>query len=96
LTNYYIVGKLNEKRIKGGKLMACPITFATLEKEVKIVEILGGDRAKSKLSERGFCVGECLCAVEGSCRGDIVLKTKNSKYAMGFGLASKIIVEEIS
>ena len=74
--------------------MTCPITFAALDKKVKIVEILGGDRAKSKLSERGICVGECLCTVECSCKGDIVLKTETSKYAMGFGLASKIIVEE--
>lgn len=75
--------------------MTCPITFAEEEKILKIVEILGGDRAKSKLSERGFCVGECLCITKGSCRGDMVLKTKNSKYVVGFGLASKIIVDEI-
>ncbi|MCS5420404.1 MULTISPECIES: FeoA family protein [Psychrilyobacter] len=75
--------------------MACPITFAASDRTLKIVEILGGDRAKNKLSERGFCVGECLCVSEGSCRGDMILKTKTSKYAVGFGLASKIIVDEI-
>ncbi len=75
--------------------MACPITFAASDKTLKIVEILGGDRAKNKLLERGFCVGECLCVAKGSCRGDVILKTKTSKYAVGFGLASKIIVDEI-
>lgn len=75
--------------------MACPITFAASEKTLKIVEILGGARAKGKLLDRGLCVGECLCITHGSCRGDIILKTKTSKYAVGFGLASKIIVDEI-
>ena len=75
--------------------MACPITFAKSDKKLKIIKILGGDRAKNKLLERGFCVGECLCVIKGSCRGDIILKTKTSKYAVGFGLASKIIVDEI-
>ncbi len=75
--------------------MACPITFAASDKTLKIVEILGGDRAKGKLLDRGLCVGECLCVSEGSCRGNIILKTKTSKYAVGFGLASKIIVDEI-
>jgi ferrous iron transport protein A len=75
--------------------MACPITFAASDKTLKIVEILGGAKAKGKLLDRGLCVGECLCITHGSCRGDIILKTKNSKYAVGFGLASKIIVDEI-
>ena len=75
--------------------MTCPITFATSNKELKIVEILGGDRAKHKLLERGFCVGKCVCVMKDSCRGDLILKTKTSKYAVGFGLASKIIVDEI-
>ncbi len=74
--------------------MACPLTFAASDRTLKIVEIVGGERAKSKLTERGFCVGECLCVTKGSC-GDLILKTKTSKYAMGFGLASKIIVDEI-
>jgi Fe2+ transport system protein FeoA len=75
--------------------MACPITFAGSDKTLKIVEILGGARAKGKLSDRGLCVGECLCITHGNCKGDIILKTKNSKYAVGFGLASKIIVDEV-
>ena len=74
--------------------MACPITFATSDKKLKIVEIVGGERAKSKLTDRGFYVGECLCVTKGSC-GGVILKTKTSKYAIGFGLASKIIVDEI-
>lgn len=75
--------------------MAYPITFATLDKILKVVEILGEGRAKGKLLDRGICVGEYLCITHGSCRGDIILKTKTSKYAVGFGLASKIIVDEI-
>jgi len=75
--------------------MACPITFAVSDKTLKIVEILGGARAKGKLLDRGLCVGECLCITHGSCKGDIILKTKTSKYAVGFGLASKIIVDEV-
>ncbi|MEI6858077.1 FeoA family protein [Psychrilyobacter sp.] len=75
--------------------MAYPITFATLDKTLKVVEILGGDRAKGKLLDRGICVGECLSITQGSYRGDVILKTKTSKYAVGFGLANKIIVDEI-
>ncbi|OQY41317.1 MAG: hypothetical protein B6227_05375 [Fusobacteriia bacterium 4572_74] len=75
--------------------MACPITFAESNKTLKIVKILGGDRAKSKLLDRGLRVGEYLSMSKGSCRGNIILKTKTSKYAVGFGLASKIIVDEV-
>lgn len=76
--------------------MVRPITQVTEEKQMKIVEIRGGMKAKSKLNDRGICVGECICVPNGSCRhGDLVLKTKTSKFAMGFGLASKIIVEDM-
>ncbi len=75
--------------------MSCPLTVATFEKPLKIVKILGNEESKTKLLDRGFCVGECLCVTRGKCGGDFILQTKNSKYAMGFGLASKIIVEEL-
>ncbi|RUA07386.1 MAG: ferrous iron transport protein A [Fusobacteria bacterium] len=74
--------------------MVCPITFATPNRELRIVDILGGSKAKKKLLERGFCIGESLCITKGSCSKDIIIKTKTCKYAIGFGLASKIIVAE--
>jgi len=76
--------------------MVRPITQVKEDIKMKIVEIRGGIKAKRKLCDRGICVGESICIPRGSCRSrDVILKTKTSKFAMGFGLANKIIVKEI-
>jgi ferrous iron transport protein A len=74
--------------------MACPLTFAPSEKELKIVDIQGGEKAKTKLLERGIYIGEHLYMNKKNC-GKIILKVRDSKYIIGCGLANKIIVEEV-
>ena len=74
--------------------MAYPLTFAPSGKELKIVDIVGGEKARKKLSERGLYVGEHLYMEKESC-GKIILKINNSKYIIGCGLASKLMVEEV-
>ena len=74
--------------------MAYPLTFAPSGKELKIVDIVGGEKARKKLSERGLYIGEHLYMEKENC-GKIILKIKSSKYIIGCGLANKIIVKEV-
>lgn len=73
--------------------MVRAVTFAERDKEFVIRNLVGNDKVKSKLLQRGFCVGEKLCVLKGL-DDNYVVKVNNSKYVLNFSLASKILVEE--
>jgi ferrous iron transport protein A len=59
-----------------------------------IHDIRGGNGAKKKLLDRGFCIGSHLCVLkDDSC--NLVVKVNDSRFILGLGLASKIIVKEV-
>ncbi len=73
--------------------MVRAMTFAEKNKDFVIKNLIGNDRCKAKLMERGFCVGEKLCVLtDEDC--NFVVKVNESKYVLNLSLASKILVEE--
>lgn len=74
--------------------MVRAITFAEKNKDFVIRSLVGNDRAKSKLVERGFCIGEKLCVLrDEDC--NFIVKVNESKYVLNLAMASKIMVEEV-
>lgn len=73
--------------------MVRAMTFAEKNKDFVIKSLLGSDRSKSKLVERGFCIGEKLCVLT-DCNCNLIVKVNDSKYVLNTALASKIMVEE--
>lgn len=73
--------------------MVRAMTFAEKNKDFVIRSLVGNERSKSKLMERGFCIGEKLCVLtDQDC--NFVVKVNESKYVLNLSLASKILVEE--
>jgi ferrous iron transport protein A len=67
------------------------------ENEVgKIVEILGGCRLHQKLDALGIRVGVELKKISSvAAKGPVIVEVGNTKVALGYGMARKIIVEVI-
>jgi|YelNatPaOPRAMG01_1025707.scaffolds.fasta_scaffold01246_23 ferrous iron transport protein A len=63
--------------------------------EYEIVRINGGHGSFSKFLEMGLVPGAKLTVVYNA-KGPIIISINGSKYALGKGLASKIIVREVA
>ncbi len=61
-------------------------------KEVIIQDINGGRGIRSKLYSLGLIPGAKLTILRGNCAGPTMIAVKNSKLAIGRGMARKIIV----
>lgn len=73
--------------------MAMPLTMFNSGSNVKIKCIQGGKNVCSRLNALGICCNTNLCLVEKD--GCLTVKFNNSKIAIGFGIAHKIMCEEV-
>ncbi len=65
-------------------------------RKAKIVDIEGGAGIRQRLSQMGIHPGDIVTVVRyGALRGPILIKVHGSQIALGRGIASKIIVEEM-
>lgn len=71
-----------------------PLSMVTPGKEVTIIEILGGSRLRSKLLSMGLIPGVKIKVLSKGSGGPLLVKVKDAKYALGWGMAGKIIVKE--
>lgn len=62
--------------------------------KVKIKKINSGLRLKKRLESMGIGIDKIVEIVKGP-PGPIILKVENSKIALGFGEASKILAEKV-
>ena len=61
---------------------------------VKVVEIMGGQNFKDKVDAIGLRVGSHIVKLSTQVlRGPVTIKLGNTKIALGYGMASKILVE---
>jgi len=72
--------------------MICPITFAKLNEELEIVNIIGSPNHKKRLLEKGLIIGGRVL-VQESYANKLILKSNDIKFAINFGLANKIMVK---
>jgi len=75
-----------------GKVL--PLAFLATGKEAVVRKITGGRTACYKLSEMGFTNGTIVRAVRNDGYGPMIVSVRESRIAIGRGMAQKIMVEE--
>jgi len=73
----------------------CPLFLAPEGSKIKIKEIRVGRNLQKRLIDLGLGVGTICEIVKGSQNCGIIVKKENCKLGIGFGMASKIMVETI-
>ncbi len=68
-----------------------PLVFASENEIVEVVKIEGGHGIHAKLMEMGIIPGAKIRMVCNA-KGPVIIAVNDSKYALGKGIASKIIV----
>jgi len=69
-----------------------PLTTVTPGQQVTLIDIHGGRGLRSKLYSMGLIPGVKLTIV-GNRGGPIMIAVNDTRLALGFGMARKIIVE---
>ena len=72
-----------------------PLSMVGLNKEVKLVSITGGARIKKRLADLGLNIGMTITVLRKNGGGPMILAVKDSRLALGIGMANKIMVEDI-
>ena len=70
-----------------------PLIFVKESKEVEVVSIEAGREAFIRLQEMGILPGARLKVIVNS-NGPMIVGVGDSKFALGRGIASKIIIRE--
>ena len=73
-----------------GKEQVMPLAAAGPGEKVRIVRFEGGDRLKERLTSMGLNVGEVVEVLNSA--GPFIINVKNSRIALGKGLAQKVMV----
>lgn len=71
------------------------LNMATPNQEVRIVAIRGGLRMKQRLADLGLNQGATIRVLNDSGHGALILAVKDSRLAIGRGMAYKIVVEPV-
>jgi len=82
--------------IKRGGFAANSVSLAAMQagQKGKIVEINGGYGLARKLDALGIRVGKEITKISAQwMRGPVLLQQDNTQAALGFGMASKVMVE---
>jgi len=62
---------------------------------VRLVSILGGRCIRKRLADLGMNTGDILSVVQSDPCGPMILKVKESRLAIGRGVAHRILVESL-
>jgi ferrous iron transport protein A len=62
----------------------------------QVIDIQGGQRIRQRLGQMGIHPGDIITILRyGALRGPILIEIHGSQVALGRGIASKVIVEEM-
>ena len=65
-------------------------------RKVKVIDIQGGLGLRQRLGQMGIHPGDTITMLRyGALRGPILIEVHGSQVALGRGIASKVIVEEM-
>jgi len=65
-------------------------------KKAKVIDIQGGQGIRQRLSQMGIHPGDEITMLRyGALRGPLLIEVHSSQVALGRGIASRIIVEEL-
>lgn len=91
-----IVKNAERKIYPGEKMNEIDLTEFASESKGVVVKILGGRRMMKKLETLGIRVGCELEKISSHMmRGPVIVKIGNTRAAIGFGMAKKIIIEQV-
>jgi len=76
--------------------METPLAMLPQGSSVKVVRIVGGKGITRRLVEMGFIPGEKVKILHSDFSGPILVSVKDSKVALGRGIAMKIVVDGLS
>lgn len=71
-----------------------PLAFLQIGQNAVIKEIIGGRCLKRRLKEMGLAKGMIIKILKND-HGPLILALGNSRVALGFGMARKILVEKV-
>ena len=64
--------------------------------KAKVIDIQGGQGIRKRLGQMGIHAGDIITMLRyGALRGPILIEVHDSQVALGRGIASRIIVEEV-
>jgi Fe2+ transport system protein FeoA len=63
--------------------------------KVKIIRFLGGKNFLRKMNALGIFIGDIVEIIANAGHGPVIIGKGSLRIAIGFGMASKIVVEEI-
>ncbi len=69
----------------------CPLTMAPIGQDVRLCKLCGGRRLAHRLAEMGLTPGVCLRIVQDA-GGPLLISVRDSRIALGRGIASKLQV----
>ena len=73
----------------------CPLTMAPIGEDVRLCRLCGGRRVAHRLAELGLTPGVCLRVVQDA-GGPLLVSVRDSRVALGRGIASQLSVELLS
>ncbi|MFW5986570.1 MAG: FeoA family protein [Halanaerobiales bacterium] len=71
-----------------------PLAFLSPGERARVKEIRGGITARKKLTDLGLIKDTEIKVLQNS-RGPIIVSAGESRVALGFGMAQKVLVEEV-
>jgi len=72
-----------------------PLAFLPVGSEARIIEFRGGRGMMQKMAEMGFTQFTRVRMVSSNSPGPVLVDVKDSRIALGSGIAMKIIVNEV-
>ena len=70
-----------------------PLSMVSPGEEVRLVAIQGGWGVRRRLADMGLTPGEKLWVVQSGYSGPLLIAVRDSRLALGRGMAHKIMVE---
>lgn len=70
----------------------CPLTLAPIGQDLRLCQLCQGRRMARRLAELGLTPGVCLRVVQDA-GGPLLVSVRNSRVALGRGIADKLTVE---
>lgn len=70
-----------------------PLAMVSPGQEVRLIAIQSGQRMRKRLADLGLNLGMTVRVLQHDGQGPIILAVKDSRLALGRGVAHKILVE---
>jgi len=65
-------------------------------KTVKVISTLGCNKFKERLLSMGIKIGDIIKVFQNHFHGPVIVIKENNKIILGYGIANKIIVNEVN